>query len=238
VKTADLRLHAVLAGGLALEQHQGLLPFAEIWANCQPLLQAEPPCSSWAKTPWGLTLPRSCVGSSSEAYQASWQNRPRAPWAAMEEAFARPLAEWLETHFERPVQSLGLPSWALRVMPSGGEILPHCEDVWNPLNLVETGALGPVTFEPNFQLSYLYVLQAPSKGGELEIYNRQGAEANTHNIGQFSCKVLSPHPGELLMFNAGQHWHRIRPCQGPTPRVVLGGFIRLNRSHTALHLYV
>jgi len=45
-------------------------------------------------------------------------------------------------------------------------------------------------------------------------------------------------PGALLVFNAGCHRHQVLPTSGTQMPVVLGGFLRLNRSNTRLHCYV
>lgn len=242
---ANGRVMALLAGELGLVRSTAVLDHGRVLQSCRPLLELlERRHPAWAQTPWGHTLPRSCVGAAEAAYRDSVAARPPAPCAAVEQAFATPLAHWLEQRFERPLLPLSLgnghqlPSWALRVMAEGQGIDPHCEQVWNPLNLVETGRLAPVQFEPAFQLSYLYVLEAPAQGGELELFDRQGPATPDSPLALRSCGLVPPVPGELLLFNAGLHWHRVRPSHGPGRRVVLGGFVRLNRDHTALQAYV
>ena len=241
------RVRATLVGELGLRRCSSLLNHTQVRRCCEPLLallQPRADADAWAPTPWGHTLPRSCVGASKAAYLASLAARPSAACAALEQVFAAPLVAWLEQQFGLPLQPLALaqgaslPCWALRVMAEGKGLEPHCEQVWNPLNLVENGSLLPVAFEPAFQLSYLYVLEAPAQGGELELFDRQGLATRGRTMRLRSTAVVPPRPGELLLFNAGVHWHRIRPSHTPGRRVVLGGFVRLNSSHTALHAYV
>lgn len=235
---------AVLRGELQLRCCREGFDLDAIRRSCQPLLELSPAEPAWATTPWGRTLPRSCVGSTPAAYVKSLESRPLEACTAVDELFATPLAHWLQTLFGLPLQPLRLacgktlPSWALRQMDTGHGIAPHCEQNWNPLNLVERGDLMPVAFDPAFQLSYLYVLQAPARGGELEVFDRRGPSGPGETVELRSCAVVTPHPGELLLFNAGLHWHRVRPCCAPGERVVLGGFVRLNHDHTALHAYV
>lgn len=241
------RVQTTLAGDLDLRRCSSLLDHTQVRHCCEPLLGLllqGVDANAWATTPWGHTLPRSCVGANKDAYLASLAARPAAASAALEQVFAAPLVAWLEQQFGLPLQPLALtqgpilPCWALRVMAEGQGIEPHCEQVWNPLNLVECGSLLPVAFEPAFQLSYLYILEAPAQGGELELFDRQGPATTHSTIRLHTTAVIPPRPGELLLFNAGRHWHRIRPSHGPGRRVVLGGFVRLNSSHTALHAYV
>lgn len=242
---ANGRVMALLAGELGLVRSTTALELGRVLQSCRPLLELlGRPNRAWASTPWGHTLPRSCVGAAEAAYLDSVAARPAAACAAVEQAFAIPLARWLEQQFELPLLPLclgngrQLPSWALRVMAEGQGIDPHCEQVWNPLNLVETGRLMPVHFEPAFQLSYLYVLEAPAQGGELELFDRQGPASPGSPLTLRRSDLVPPVAGELLLFNAGLHWHRVCPSHGPGRRVVLGGFVRLNRTHTALQAYV
>ena len=238
---ASAALQQVLAGELLLTRTTALLDLDAVRRCCEPLLQLALPHPAWARTPWGRTLPRSCVGATVADYRACLAARPMEPAAALERHLVAPLAAWLQQLFALPLQPLRddegqpLPSWALRVMDEGQGIAPHCEQVWNPLNLVESGQLGAMAFEPAVQLSYLYVLEAPAQGGELELFDHRGPVRPTSLT---STGLVPPVPGELLLFNAGLHWHRICPCQGPGRRVVLGGFVRLNSAHTALHAYV
>jgi hypothetical protein len=248
-------IEAVLAGALALHRHSALLPHAELMGACQPLLerldQPDPQASGWARTPWGWTLPRSCVGTTAEHYRASLDSRPREACLAVDQLLLPALSRWLHSLFERPLQplqsadGLPLPWWALRVMGPGGGIDPHCEQVWNPHNLIENNSLGlqhnslgPVALDPAFQLSFLYILQAPSSGGELELFQHRGGTPPVAAQPLQSVGLVPPRPGEALLFNAGEHWHRVRPCQGPQPRLVLGGFLRLDRDRRRLLAYV
>lgn len=242
---ANGRVMALLAGELGLVRSRTVLDHGRVLQSCRPLLELlERSHPAWAKTPWGHTLPRSCVGADETTYLDSVAARPAAACAAVERTFATPLAHWLEEQFELPLLPLRLgngrplPSWALRVMAEGQGIHPHCEQVWNPLNLVEAGRLTPVQFEPAFRLSYLYVLEAPAQGGELELFDRQGPASPGSPLTLRRSGLVRPVPGELLLFNAGLHWHQVRPSHGPGRRVVLGGFVRLNRDHTALQAYV
>ncbi len=248
-------LEAVLAGALALHRHAALLPHAELMEACQPLLerlkQPDPQTAGWARTPWGWTLPRSCVGTTVEHYRASLDSRPKEACRAVDQLLLPALGSWLHSLFERPLQQLQsadglpLPCWALRLMDPGCGIDPHCEQVWNSHNLIETGRLNardnnlnPLALEPAFQLSFLYILQAPSGGGELELFQHRGGRPPVAAQPLQCVALVPPRAGEALLFNAGEHWHRIRPCQGPQPRLVLGGFLRLDRSRRQLLAYV
>ena len=71
------------------------------------------------------------------------------------------MAALFSHHFGLPLEPLisrngsPLPGWALQEMASGGGIPEHCEQDWNPLNLIENGTLCDIPLEPAFQLSFL-----------------------------------------------------------------------------------
>ncbi|WP_240789297.1 2OG-Fe(II) oxygenase [Synechococcus sp. BS56D] len=171
------------------------------------------------------------MGTDPQRYLAHLQLRcQHTAVEQLEQLFFVPVAELFSHHFGLPLAPLTsrdgspLPGWALREMASGGGIPEHCEQDWNPLNLIENGTLCDAALEPAFQLSFLYGVTSATQGGELQISAPE------------TCVPLPP--GELLLFNAGCHRHQVLPTSGPELRVVLGGFLRLNRSHTRLHCYV
>ena len=220
---------AVLAGDLGLTCWQPDLDHRRIAALCTTLRNADHQ-HLWAATPWGRTLPRSCVGTDAARYLAHLQLQPQETIHSLQQTFFAPIAALFSQHFATAVQPLftrqgqAVPAWALREMAPGGHIPPHCERDWNGLNLIETGALLEPDFDPQFQMSFLYGVQSATEGGELEFI----ASGERHRL----------NPGQLLVFNAGRHRHQVQATGGPQQRVVLGGFLRLNRSHTCLHCYV
>jgi hypothetical protein len=88
------RVRATLAGELDLRRCSSWLDHTQVRRCCEPLLALLQPgavADAWAPTPWGHTLPRSCVGASKAAYLASLAARPAEACAALEQVFASPL---------------------------------------------------------------------------------------------------------------------------------------------------
>ena len=222
-------LQEVLAGDLGLTWWQPQLDHTRINTLCETLRRPENQ-HLWAATPWGRTLPRSCVGTNADRYLGDLKQLPQELINNLHQAFFVPVAALFGKYFATRVRPLhthlgqAVPAWALREMASGEGIPPHCEQDWNDLNLIETGALLKPDFEPRFQMSFLYGVQSATEGGELALTE----SGERHHL----C------PGHLLLFNAGSHRHQVLPTHGRQLRVVLGGFLRLNRSHTSLHCYV
>ena len=186
--------------------------------------------NAWASTPWGRTLPRSCVGTDPDRYRLNLKLIPQLETQELENLFFKPVVALLSNLFSIPFLPLELsdatpvPGWALREMNPGMGIPMHCEQDWNPVNLIENGRILKADFEPRMQMSYLYCVDSPSEGGELFIPSNQ--------------RRVTMKPGQLLLFNAGYHPHQVCTTKGSQKRVVLGGFVRLNKNHTHFHCYV
>ena len=225
----ELPLEAVLAGDLAMKCWRPTFNHDAIVQLCREL-RAPSSQSAWAPTPWGRTLPRSCVGTDPSSYLSSLALLRTPAVQELDRLFFAPATALLSKTFSRPMLALRLangqvlPGWALREMASGEGIPFHCEQDWNRVNLIENGTLMETDFEPNFQMSFLYSVETASSGGELQISGHDD--------------LVTLNTGELLLFNAGCHRHQIRSTGGPCQRVVLGGFLRLNLNHTSLHCYV
>ncbi len=92
------------------------------------------------------------------------------------------------------------------------------------------------------QLSYFFMLQQPESGGELTLYgfewengqskktNHENKEVNmadgsVRNIEDEEVQYIDPQKGDMILFAAGQIWHRVENVMGPLERITLGGFL-------------
>lgn len=84
--------------------------------------------------------------------------------------------------------------------------------------------------------SWFIVLQAPTEGGSLEVFDLV-VESDTGHLESWGdlgrddatfaaipCKQVSPPAGSLVFFGGGWRWHRVAPVAGSCARVTLGGF--------------
>jgi hypothetical protein len=102
------------------------------------------------------------------------------------------------------------------------------------------------------QLSYFYMLQQPEQGGELSLYgfeweNGQGkksksentevimADGGVRNIEDEEVQSIDPQKGDMVIFAAGQIWHRVEQVLGARERITLGGFLAY--SYDKLKIY-
>ena len=97
------------------------------------------------------------MGTDPQRYLAHLELRGQHPAVQqLEQLFFAPVAALFSHHFGLPLEPLisrngsPLPGWALREMASGGGIPEHCEQDWNPLNLIENGTHCDIPLEPAF----------------------------------------------------------------------------------------
>lgn len=115
----------------------------------------------------------------------------------------------------------------------------------------ERGALSHLltTTRCRDHLSYFVVLQRPTSGGQLAVFDLLFTEHRTHER-TFDCEYrddeffdalpglrFDPGPGDMVLFGGGWRWHRIDPVVGPTPRVTYGGFASPSTDGRNLHFW-
>lgn len=93
------------------------------------------------------------------------------------------------------------------------------------------------------QISYFTILQHPEEGGELILFDlRYGKENKKYNsfadeellefVRKRASYKVNPVPGDLLIFNGGQIWHRIAEIKGKKQRVTIANFISYAKDHS------
>lgn len=99
------------------------------------------------------------------------------------------------------------------------------------------------------QLSYFVMFQKPDIGGHLEVFNLSWESGQTKRSARedkevvlsdgerlypdenFQCEkiLVSPEPGDLILFQGGNIWHRVSQVEGAKSRVTFGGFMAVNK---------
>lgn len=91
--------------------------------------------------------------------------------------------------------------------------------------------------DPKNQLSYFTVLQQPTRGGEIQLYNLLFDNTPLFTNPQLTrnyvasvkeSKFYRPQIGDMFFFNGGQIWHRITQIRGMIPRISLSAFTAPN----------
>ena len=138
--------------------------------------------------------------------------------------------------------SLSFISSTVRIISNGKELTTHCGNQFAECSS-KLDSLSKISLLDD-QVSYFLLLQEPSLGGELTVfdalwsnrssYTRQGLSLIQSIESRDSLK-LDLKVGDLLIFQGGQIYHRVECIHGVTPRITLGGFI--TPSHDLHNLY-
>jgi hypothetical protein len=128
----------------------------------------------------------------------------------------------------------------IRGLVSGGEMQVHCDIVqfeWPAIRHLAS------QFDETSLLSYFVMLATPERGGELHIHALRyddeagklfarkalSEEEALREIAPYDEVVLRLTPGDLLVFNAGHHFHHVDCISGSRTRWTQGGFLCRSR---------
>lgn len=128
-----------------------------------------------------------------------------------------------------------------RALDPGEQIYTHHDNHYG-LSVYEK---MPADLDRGGLLSWFVTLQAPAGGGELVIYSLWGSDPNPPMLPSrfldtaalerdYGKQVLDLKDGDLIVFDAGRHVHRVTPVEGPRPRLTLGGFLTLAEDRSRL----
>jgi hypothetical protein len=136
------------------------------------------------------------------------------------------------------------PCTARRLVP-GGTIDLHCE--------LETRRFGTMSAlsslaDLSAQLSFYAPMVLPDGGGELHVYPLRFEDGEGAALGRMSrsapatitwaeghgVSIPRPRVGDLLVFDAGRHFHRVSRVEGDRARWTIGGFLARSRDGTQL----
>jgi hypothetical protein len=136
-------------------------------------------------------------------------------------------------------------AWAafnFRALDPGQQIYAHHDDHYG-LAVYER---LPADLDRTMLLSFFITLQAPEAGGELLVYGLTGKDPEVPYLStrfidteaveaRFAPKRLTFAAGDLVVFDAGRHVHRVSTVGGARPRMTFGGFLTLalDRSRVA-----
>lgn len=128
----------------------------------------------------------------------------------------------------------------IRGLVSGGDMHVHCDIEQLRFPAIQHLA---ARFDVSAMLSYFVMLATPEVGGELHIYGLRyddergkalapmslSKEDTLREIAPYGEVVLQMTPGDLLVFDAGHHYHRVEHVSGGRTRWTQGGFICRSR---------
>jgi len=101
------------------------------------------------------------------------------------------------------------------------------------------------------QLSYFLMLQRPSKGGQLRLFDAEWKKYKKHNDGigfydsnntiksmeSTAFQDIDPMPGDLLIFVGGDIWHEVTSPTEGLPRITFGGFLAYGNNRSNIYVW-
>ncbi len=141
----------------------------------------------------------------------------------------------------------------LRVLPPGCDIGAH---VGNDFVFLPQAERLARTIDVRCQLSWFVPLRGAEQGGELQVYGLEfddtaelrrdrppGSDGMdelkglTFLVDLADSELVRPQAGDLVLFDGGRWYHRVRPVRGRCARITLGGFLAFSRDHDAVHYW-
>lgn len=128
-----------------------------------------------------------------------------------------------------------------RALDPGVQIYTHHDNHYG----LSVYAHMPKALDRSGLLSWFVTVQAPEAGGELVVYDLWGSDPNPPMLPtrfldtaalerDWGKATITLGAGDLIVFDAGRHVHRVRPVEGARPRLTLGGFLTLDVDRTRL----
>lgn len=128
-----------------------------------------------------------------------------------------------------------------RALDPGVQIYTHHDNHYG-LSVYEQ---MPADLDRSGLLSWFITLQPAQAGGQLIVYGLWGSDPNPPVLptrfldtaaieARFGRAVLDLRAGDLIVFDAGRHVHRVSPVEGTAPRLTLGGFLTLAQDRSRL----
>lgn len=135
----------------------------------------------------------------------------------------------------------------IRVLGAGAAIDLHCEEETRRFPAMKE---LDQTIDLSAQLSFYVSLALPSAGGQLRISSarhgdpRHRLESRDRRSAQtlelvdgLEFVVADVGVGDLLIFDAGRHYHRVTEVQGDRARWTMGGFLARSRDRSTVHYW-
>ncbi len=132
--------------------------------------------------------------------------------------------------------------------PTGGYMAVHCGNFFHKkFPLIYSDLCKDA--EVKNQMSYFIMLQKPDVGGELSVFNMRWIDGqDKETLSEDEVILLSngqkvkvdyhpsivkqsivPEPGDMILFQGGNIWHRVEKVSGSKERITFGGFIGKNK---------
>jgi hypothetical protein len=141
------------------------------------------------------------------------------------------------------------------LMPGNGHMPVHCGNFQTEFEPFYTHLNKTLSVED--QMSYFVMLQKPEEGGVLDVFNLRWEAGQTKKSARedkeiirpdgsiltidadktYSKVSITPEPGDMILFQGGNIWHRVSNVIGQKPRITFGGFMAMDKSEESFYYW-
>jgi hypothetical protein len=140
--------------------------------------------------------------------------------------------------------------------PKGGLMTVHCGNYFGKnFETVYTHLVEKIKVVN--QMSYFVMIQKPDIGGELSIFNLRwvdgqgkkgfsedeevilsnGATIKVDKHPKIKRFPMIPEPGDMILFQGGNIWHRVEKVFGSKERITFGGFMGIDKDESTFYYW-
>lgn len=140
--------------------------------------------------------------------------------------------------------------------PNGGLMTVHCGNYFGKnFEIVYRHLVQKI--KVTNQMSYFVMVQKPDIGGELSIFNLRwidgqgksgfsedeevflsnGAVIKVDNHPKIKRFPMIPEPGDMILFQGGNIWHRVEKVFGNKERITFGGFMGIDKDESTFYYW-
>lgn len=144
-----------------------------------------------------------------------------------------------------------MPTTIRCLEPNGGRLNIHTENANISLFAGFFEHLSTIV-QVDGHISYFIMLNPAELGGELNLYDIEWKDAqekvgenlilkrldgSEQAIDKLRQRKLTPQAGDMVLFAAGQIWHRVMDIKGAVDRITVGGFLGLSPDEKSIYYW-
>lgn len=135
--------------------------------------------------------------------------------------------------------------------PAGGGMTTHVGNMFPTIYPLFYSFLNKL-MNVERQISYFVMLSKPEQGGDLVLFDAlwgrfveydTTTQSMVRNDGkrilqsELDYQPISPEPGDMILFNGGDIWHKVDNLLGAKNRITIGGFLAKTRDNAKVYVW-
>lgn len=135
--------------------------------------------------------------------------------------------------------------------PGGGGMITHVGNMFPTIYPLFYSFLNKL-MNVERQISYFVMLSKPETGGDLVLFDALWGEFVEYDtttksivrtnkekvlLTDLDYQLISPEPGDMILFNGGDIWHKVDNPLGAKSRITIGGFLAKTRDNSKVYVW-